>query len=114
MTSPEVRAQIRRYFYAEHWKIGTIARELGVHPDAVRKFVRTTYEAAAYTNAHHAETAAMMADITKIPLATIQKMTRVDGATSSDPGLIQPAIETAARYKILPRAFPAKEAYITG
>lgn len=36
MISPEVRAQIRRYFYAEHWKIGTIARELGVHPDAVR------------------------------------------------------------------------------
>jgi transposase len=36
MISPEVRAQIRRYFYVEHWKIGTIARELGVHPDAVR------------------------------------------------------------------------------
>ena len=36
MISPEIRAQIRRYFYAEHWKIGTIASELGVHPDAVR------------------------------------------------------------------------------
>ena len=28
MISPETRAAIRRYFYAEHWKIGTIAREL--------------------------------------------------------------------------------------
>ena len=36
MISPETRAQIRRYFYAEHWKIGTIAAELSVHPDAVR------------------------------------------------------------------------------
>jgi transposase len=36
MISPETRAQIRRYFYAEHWKIGTIASDLGVHPDAVR------------------------------------------------------------------------------
>jgi len=36
MISPETRVQIRRYFYAEHWKIGTIARELNVHPDAVR------------------------------------------------------------------------------
>src|SRR5260370_7709454 len=36
MISPETRARIRRYFYAEHWKIGTIARELGIHPDAVR------------------------------------------------------------------------------
>jgi hypothetical protein len=32
MISQETRAQIRRCFYAEHWKIGTIARELGVHP----------------------------------------------------------------------------------
>ena len=39
MISPETRAQIRRYFYAEHWKIGTIARELGVHPDAVRNAI---------------------------------------------------------------------------
>lgn len=39
MISPEVRAQIRRYFYAEHWKIGTIARELGVHPDTVRNAI---------------------------------------------------------------------------
>lgn len=39
MLNPETRAQIRRYFYAEHWKIGTIARELGVHPDAVRNAI---------------------------------------------------------------------------
>ena len=39
MISPDVRAQIRRYFYAEHWKIGTIASELGVHPDAVRNAI---------------------------------------------------------------------------
>lgn len=29
------RARIRRLFYAEHWKIGTISAELGVHHDAV-------------------------------------------------------------------------------
>lgn len=34
--SPEVRAHIRRLFHAEHWKIGTIASELGIHHDAVR------------------------------------------------------------------------------
>ncbi|HKF48583.1 MAG TPA: IS21 family transposase [Terracidiphilus sp.] len=41
MISPETRAQIRRYFYAEHWKVGTIARELGVHPDAVRNAIES-------------------------------------------------------------------------
>jgi len=39
MISPETRAQIRRYFYAEHWKIGTVASELGVHPDTVRNAI---------------------------------------------------------------------------
>jgi transposase len=41
MISPELRAQIRRYFYAEHWTIGTIASELGVHPDTVRKAIES-------------------------------------------------------------------------
>jgi transposase len=41
MISPETRAQIRRYFYAEHWKIGTIAGELGVHPDTVGNAIET-------------------------------------------------------------------------
>jgi transposase len=39
MISPETRVQIRRYFYAEHWKIGTIARQLGLHADTVRHAV---------------------------------------------------------------------------
>ena len=36
MIDPETHVQIRRYFYAEHWKIGTIASQLGIHKDAVR------------------------------------------------------------------------------
>ena len=36
MISDEVRARIRRLFFAEHWKVGTIASELGVHHDTVR------------------------------------------------------------------------------
>ncbi|HEY7386865.1 MAG TPA: IS21 family transposase [Bryobacteraceae bacterium] len=39
MISPETRVQIRRYFYAEHWKIGTIAQALHVHPDTVRRAI---------------------------------------------------------------------------
>jgi transposase len=47
MITPEIFARIRRLFFAEHWKVGTIATELDVHPDAVRRaieverFVRT-------------------------------------------------------------------------
>ena len=39
MITPEIRVQIRRYFYAEHWKIGTIATALDVHPDTVRRAI---------------------------------------------------------------------------
>ena len=35
MISDELRARIRRLFFAEHWKVGTIAAELGVHHDTV-------------------------------------------------------------------------------
>jgi len=41
MIDPEVHARIRHYFYAEHWKIGTIAQELSVHPDAVRNAIES-------------------------------------------------------------------------
>src|SRR6266567_328450 len=36
MISPEQRAEIRRLYYAEHWRVGTIATTLGVHHDTVR------------------------------------------------------------------------------
>jgi transposase len=41
MLDPEKLAAIRRLYFAEHWKIGTIASELGVHRDTVRAAVET-------------------------------------------------------------------------
>jgi transposase len=41
MMDLETRARIRRLFYVEHWKIGTIARELGLHPETVALAVET-------------------------------------------------------------------------
>ncbi len=41
MISPEQIAIIRRLFHAEHWKIGTIAAELGLHPDTIRRALKT-------------------------------------------------------------------------
>ena len=46
MISPELRARIRRLFFAEHWKVGTIAAELGVHRDTVALAI----EAERFTN----------------------------------------------------------------
>ena len=41
MMDAETRARIRRLFYAEHWRIGTISTELGIHHEAVRNAVET-------------------------------------------------------------------------
>ena len=36
MITPEQHAEIRRLYYGEHWKVGTIATALGVHHETVR------------------------------------------------------------------------------
>lgn len=100
---------------AEHFPIGVYiahADFYASHTDLVRRWMRITYEAAAYTNAHKAETAAMMSEITKIPLPVFQKMPRVNDATSTDPALMQPLIDVAAKFGFIDRAFPAREAYV--
>ncbi|HEX4491012.1 MAG TPA: IS21 family transposase, partial [Acidimicrobiia bacterium] len=51
MITPELRSRMRRLFFAEHWKIGTIAAELGVHRDTVelaiepQRFVNVAHRA---------------------------------------------------------------------
>jgi transposase len=39
MIDDDLRAKIRRLHYAEHWPVGTIASQLGVHHDTVRRAV---------------------------------------------------------------------------
>ena len=41
MIPQEKSAEIRRLYFAEHWKVGTIASELGVHPDTVRRVIHS-------------------------------------------------------------------------
>lgn len=40
--TPEIEAEIRRLFFTEHWKVGTIAAQLGRHPDQVRRLCGLT------------------------------------------------------------------------
>lgn len=39
MITPELVARIRRLHFAEHWKVGTIATQLGLHHDTVQRAV---------------------------------------------------------------------------
>jgi NitT/TauT family transport system substrate-binding protein len=79
------------------------------HTDAVQKFARVVEETAAYANAHHAETAPVLADFSKIQLPVIQKMTRAVLGTALTPALIQPVIDASVTYGVLARGFNASE-----
>jgi len=79
------------------------------HPDVIRRFAQTLYRAAAYTNAHPADTVEMMAEMTKVPAETLAHMVRVHGSTSLRTTDMQPIIDTAARYGAIPHSFPAAD-----
>ncbi len=79
-------------------------------PDAAQKFTRVVEETAAYANAHHAETAPVLADFSKIPLPVISKMmTCAVLGTALTPALIQPVIDASVKYGALARTFNAAE-----
>jgi len=41
MITPSQIAAIRRLFFVEHWKVGTIASELKLHPETVKRALQT-------------------------------------------------------------------------
>jgi len=84
------------------------------HPEDCRKFAATLAEASTYVNAHHAETAPYVAELTKATLANVAKMHRTTNPTVLDPALVQPVIDAAAKYGITSRSFPARELFWAG
>jgi DNA-directed RNA polymerase specialized sigma24 family protein len=37
MSTPEQKAEMVRLHYVEHWRVGTIASQMSVHPDLVKR-----------------------------------------------------------------------------
>lgn len=82
---------------------------LGKNPAAVRTFAQVMQTASAYCNTHQAQTVELLASFTKMDPATIASMSRTFFAPSLDPALIQPLIDTAAKYKFIEAAFDARD-----
>ena len=90
MISSELRSRIRRLFFAEHWKLGTIAAELGVHRDTVelaiepRKFVNVAYRASAsLLDPYKAFVEATLAKHPRLRATRLLEMVRQRGYTGS-------------------------------
>jgi len=79
------------------------------HRAVVKALATVLAQSAAYTNAHHAETAAMMSDFSGIPLERIESMPRIEIGTTLRASQIQPVIEAAVRDHTITHAFPAEE-----
>jgi NitT/TauT family transport system substrate-binding protein len=112
MSSGKVRAvsapydAIAPFFVLSGWF--TTTDYAAKHPDVIRTFVRVMYDAAKFANGHPGDTAPMMSDLTKVPMSIYQTMPRVGAATSTNPRDWQPLIDAAAKYGVIPHAFPAK------
>jgi NitT/TauT family transport system substrate-binding protein len=80
----------------------------------VRAFADAMRESATYTNGHPHATVDSMAAFTGLEPAKVAKMHRVACGTVLDPRLIQPVVDTTAKYKVIPGSFDAKDLIAKG
>ena len=83
------------------------------HRDVVARFARALGEAATYSNTHLAETVPLFAAYAGVDPETAAQMHHTYEATSFDPLQVQPVIDLAAKYKIIPRTLDARD-FIAG
>lgn len=76
--------------------------------DLLARFRRGITQAIAYANGHKSEVYALAARDSGTSLETVQHIPFVLGS-GLDPSIIQPVIDYAARFKFIPKAFPAGE-----
>jgi NitT/TauT family transport system substrate-binding protein len=79
--------------------------------ETIRRFRVAITKAAAWANAHPAESAAILVRHTKMTLDTVLAMRRATYDTSGTlvPAMMQPVIDASAKYGTLSRSFPASE-----
>jgi len=82
---------------------------LASNQSIAKRLTNVIYDTARWANAHHDESAPILAKYTKIDVDVIRKMVRVGYATSFQPQLMQPVLDTAQTYGGLTRHVEASE-----
>jgi NitT/TauT family transport system substrate-binding protein len=75
----------------------------------VKRFVDVVYRVARWANTHPAESAAMLSQVSKMPLSTVQGMTRATFGTSLDPRFIDPVFAALFKYNIIDHRLTATD-----
>jgi ABC-type nitrate/sulfonate/bicarbonate transport system substrate-binding protein len=79
------------------------------HPDVIARFQRVVAQASAYTNTHPADTVDLLVSFTGLEPQRAALVSRMVNGTVVRPQEIQPVIDIAARFSLIPKAFPAQE-----
>jgi NitT/TauT family transport system substrate-binding protein len=79
------------------------------HPDAAARFTAAMQQATTWANAHRRETTDILAKYLERSAASIDALPRPTFQTRLTPALIQPAIDQAAHYGLIPAPFPAAD-----
>jgi NitT/TauT family transport system substrate-binding protein len=83
------------------------------HEPEAKTFLQAMLETATWANAHHGESAEILAKHSQIPLALLETVTRVTYATEISPRLVQPLIDVSTRYGAMPPGVSARALMIT-
>jgi len=100
-----------RFMYTAWFTTRTYA---SANAAVVKNVAAALKKAAVYVNAHHAQTADLIAKFTSLEPAQVAKMTRVEQGTTLDPKLVQPVIDTMLRYKTLAQPIDARDIMFAG
>jgi NitT/TauT family transport system substrate-binding protein len=87
----------------------TTAEFAAKHRDAIASFQRIIDTTSTYTNAHHAETAPLLATWSGITLDAAMHAARMTNGPRIAPDEVQPVIDLLAKYGVISKAFDARE-----
>ncbi|MGA2393413.1 MAG: ABC transporter substrate-binding protein [Candidatus Lustribacter sp.] len=79
------------------------------NPAVIKSFTSVLAKADAFANTHPDQTAPVLAKYSGIELTTVAHMTRARYTSALDPQEIQPVIDVAAKYKVIPKGFSARD-----
>jgi NitT/TauT family transport system substrate-binding protein len=82
---------------------------IGSHRDVIARFQRVVAQASAYTNTHPADTLDLLISFTGIEPQAAKNMARMVNGTTVTAQDIQPVIDIAAKYNLIPKSFNAQE-----
>jgi len=77
---------------------------VSANPDQARKFAAMIYRAAAWSNAHRAQTGEVLTGVTKLDPAIVRAMPRVVFEEAADPASMKPHLDAALKYGLITKA----------